>query len=94
MLFIMFDIEIIFVYPYAVDREFLGSYGFFEMLTFSSIFFVTFVYVVARGALDWGPLKSGRRVDGNLTEVVSAHRTVSSTVRRVGSDGRETEFAA
>jgi hypothetical protein len=55
---------------------------------------VTFVYVVARGALDWGPLKSGRRVDGNLTEVVSAHRTVSSTIRRVGSDGRETEFAA
>ncbi len=94
MLFIMFDIEIIFVYPYAVDREFLGSYGFFEMLTFSSIFFVTFVYVVARGALDWGPLKSGRRVDDHLTDVVSSSRTVTSTIRRVGSDGRETEIAA
>jgi hypothetical protein len=64
------------------------------MLTFSSIFFVTFVYVVARGALDWGPLKSGRRVDEHLTDVVSSSRTVTSTIRRVGSDGRETEIAA
>ena len=42
MLFIMFDIEIIFAYPYAVDREFLGSFAFFEMLAFSAVFFVAF----------------------------------------------------
>ena len=57
MLFIMFDIEIIFIYPYAVSRKFLGSFGFWEMIAFSAVFFAAFVYVVARGALDWGPLQ-------------------------------------
>jgi len=94
MLFIMFDIEIIFVYPYAVDRAFLGSYGFFEMLAFSAVFFVAFVYVVARGALDWGPVQQARRLDGDLDGVISPTRTVTSTIRRVGADGREVEIAA
>ena len=88
MLFIMFDIEIIFVYPYAVDREFLGSFGFFEMLAFSSVFFVAFVYVVARGALDWGPVQRQSRIDTAHDGVVSAERTTSSTIRRVGAEGR------
>ena len=50
MLFIMFDIEIIFVYPYAVSHAALGSYVFFEMLAFSAVFFSAFVYAIARGA--------------------------------------------
>ncbi len=90
MLFIMFDIEIIFVYPWAVNRAALGGYGFWEMLTFSVIFFLAFVYVVARGALDWGPVARARRVDG----AVSADRTTTTTIRRVGTEGRfETEGA-
>ena len=89
MLFIMFDIEVIFVYPFAVDRQFLGSFAFFEMLAFSAVFFVAFVYVVARGALDWGPVKKSRRLDDELVGVVSADRTVSSTIRRVGVEGRD-----
>jgi NADH-quinone oxidoreductase subunit A len=88
MLFIMFDIEIIFVYPYAVDREFLGSFAFFEMLAFSAVFFVAFVYVVARGALDWGPLQRAGRIDSSHEGVVSANRTTTSTIRRVGAEGR------
>jgi len=88
MLFIMFDIEIIFVYPYAVDREFLGSFAFFEMLAFSTVFFVAFVYVVARGALDWGPLQRAGRIDATHDGVVSAERTTTSTIRRVGAEGR------
>src|SRR5215208_4515188 len=56
MLFFMFDIEIIFIYPFAVSREDLGSFGFWEMIAFTIVFFAAFVYVVARGALDWGPL--------------------------------------
>lgn len=84
MLFIMFDIELIFIYPFAVDREFLGTYAFFEMLSFSVIFFGAFVYVVARGALDWGPVNVARRLD----TVKSSERTASSTIRRVGQDGR------
>ena len=89
MLFIMFDIEIIFIYPYAVDRAFLGGYAFWEMIAFSAVFFVAFVYVVARGALDWGPVQISRRLD----ESVSPTRTTSSTIRRVGTEGRVEEAA-
>jgi NADH-quinone oxidoreductase subunit A len=89
MLFIMFDIELIFIYPFAVDREFLGSFAFWEMIAFSVVFFGAFVYVVARGALDWGPVKKIRR----LGDLVSAERTTSSTVRRVGLEGRNEEAA-
>jgi NADH-quinone oxidoreductase subunit A len=90
MLFIMFDIEIIFLYPYAVNRQALGGFAFWEMLAFSVVFFLSFVYVVARGALDWGPLKSAVR----LSAAVSPNRTSSSTIRRVGLEGRIEEEAA
>jgi NADH-quinone oxidoreductase subunit A len=90
MLFIMFDIEIIFIYPYAVDRAFLGTYGFWEMIAFSVVFFAAFVYVVARGALDWGPTDKAHRLD----VAVSDARTTTSTIRRVGVEGRIEEEAA
>ena len=89
MLFIMFDIEIIFIYPYAVDRRVLGSYAFWEMVACSVVFFAAFVYVVARGALDWGPVQRYRRLD----ESVSEARTTTSTIRRVGTEGRVGEAA-
>lgn len=84
MLFIMFDIELIFIYPFAVDRAFLGAYALWEMLAFSVVFFLAFVYVVARGALDWGPVVKQRR----LQSALSPERTSTSTIRRVGLDGR------
>ena len=84
MLFIMFDIEIIFAYPYAVDREFLGSFAFFEMLAFSAVFFVAFVYMVARGALEWGPIMRSAKLDPQSSSGVQA----SGTVRVVGREGR------
>ncbi len=85
MLFIMFDIEIIFAYPYAVAHETLGAFGFWEMIAFSAVFFVTFVYVVARGALAWGPAKKESKVaDVNLIPDVRAG------VKVVGLDGRTT----
>lgn len=84
MLFVMFDIEIIFIYPYAVSRGELGAFAFWEMLAFSGVFFLAFVYVVARGALDWGPIARAQSfVDG-----VTPTRTSTSTIRRVGLDGR------
>src|SRR3954466_14499953 len=61
MLFIMFDIEIIFLYPYAVSRGTLGAYGFWAILVFSVVFFLSFVYEVAKGGLDWGPMRRERR---------------------------------
>ncbi len=84
MLFVMFDIEIIFIYPYALSRAELGAFAFWEMVAFTVVFFAAFVYVVARGALDWGPLQSYRR----LESAVSAERTLTSTIRRVGTEGR------
>ncbi len=90
MLFIMFDIEVIFLYPYAVARDALGAYGFWEMVTFSVIFFLSFVYIVAKGALDWGPVKKVLR---SAPELISAARTTSSTIRRVGLEGRTDEAA-
>jgi NADH-quinone oxidoreductase subunit A len=93
MLFIMFDIEIIFVYPYAVSRSTLGSFGFWSMLEFSAVFFIAFVYVVARGGLDWGPLQRSVPVNESAAGMVSAERTTRTTIRRVGLDGRPEEAA-
>ena len=87
MLFIMFDIEIIFVYPYAVARDSLGFYGFWAIPAFSVIFFLTFVYEVARGGLDWGPIQKYRSLEADAA-MVSPERTAASTVRRVGTEGR------
>ena len=87
MLFIMFDIEIIFVYPYAVARDSLGFYGFWAILAFSVVFFLTFVYEVARGGLDWGPIQKQRSLQADA-DMVSPERTATSTVRRVGTEGR------
>jgi NADH-quinone oxidoreductase subunit A len=87
MLFIMFDIEIIFIYPYAVNRGDLGVFGFWAIVLFSVLFFLTFVYEVARGGLDWGPLK--QRPSEEVAEgIVSAERTTRTTIRRVGTEGR------
>jgi NADH-quinone oxidoreductase subunit A len=84
MLFIIFDIEIVFLYPYVVARAELGAYAFWEIVAFSIVFFAAFVYVVAKGGLDWGPL---RRLRG-MSPMVSAERTTTSTIRRVGTEGR------
>ncbi len=87
MLFIMFDIEIIFVYPYAVSRGALGAYAFWAVLIFSVVFFLTFVYEVARGGLDWGPVQKYRSLAAEA-EMVAPQRTLGSTIRRVGTEGR------
>ena len=94
MLFIMFDIEIIFVYPYVVDHAALGVFGLVEMLFFSAVFFVAFVFMVARGALEWGPVKKAVPVADADHLMISAARTSSSTVRRVGTEGRHQGTAA
>jgi NADH-quinone oxidoreductase subunit A len=88
MLFIMFDIEIIFVYPYAIARAEVGTYGFVAIVIFSVLFFLTFVYEVARGGLDWGPLQRIRDLAADARQV-TAERTLTTTIRRVGTDGRE-----
>ena len=53
MLFIVFDIEIVFLYPLAVILEQLGWFGLFEFLFFIAILVIAYVYVWRKGALDW-----------------------------------------
>ncbi len=79
MIFIIFDIEIIFTYPWAVIYGDLHLFGLVEMVVFSVAVFVSFLYLIANGALDWGP---ARRVMRPL----AGERTSASTVRRVAKD--------
>ena len=53
MLFILFDIEIVFLYPLAVILHELSWFGFFEFLTFLVILFFAYVYIWRKGALEW-----------------------------------------
>ncbi|HEU5271538.1 MAG TPA: NADH-quinone oxidoreductase subunit A [Jatrophihabitans sp.] len=53
MLFIVFDIEIIFLYPYAVESQRLSLFGLVEIFLFIVTVFVAYAYVWRRGGLDW-----------------------------------------
>jgi NADH-quinone oxidoreductase subunit A len=53
MLFIVFDIEVVFLYPLAVELHALKTYGLVEMVTFVVLLVVAYVYVWKRGALEW-----------------------------------------
>ena len=54
MIFLLFDIEIAFLYPWAVSLRDLGWPGFVQIVTFFLILLVGFVYVWRKGVLDWG----------------------------------------
>ena len=79
MIFIIFDIEIIFLYPWAVIFRQLELFGLIEMAVFALAVFVSFVYLLSRGALDWGPARRLARAG------VPTGRTTDETVRRVGN---------
>ena len=53
MLFLLFDIEVLFLYPIAVQLRAYGSFALFEVIVFIVLLFVAFVYVWRRGALEW-----------------------------------------
>lgn len=53
ILFVLFDVEVIFFYPYAVNFREMGIQGFLAVLIFIAVFLLGFVYVLRRGALDW-----------------------------------------
>src|SRR5580658_2350904 len=78
MIFIIFDIEVIFLFPWAVVYRQLHTFGLVEVLVFAAAVFISFIYLISNGALDWGPMKRVRP----LTE--ESTRTTETTVRRVG----------
>ena len=55
------------------------------IVIFSALFFLTFVYEVARGGLDWGPLQRVRDLRHDAARI-SSQRTLSTTIRRVGTE--------
>ena len=75
MIFIIFDIEIVFLYPFAVIFKQLHTFGLVEVLVFAVVVLVSFLYLVSNGALSWGPAKRLR--------VGMPVRTSESTIARV-----------
>ena len=53
MLFVIFDIEVIFLYPWAIVFDKIGIVGLVEMLVFIGLFIVAYVYAWRKGALEW-----------------------------------------
>jgi NADH-quinone oxidoreductase subunit A len=53
ILFVLFDVEVIFMYPWAVNFKDLGLLGFVEMVTFMLLLLVGFFYLLKKGALKW-----------------------------------------
>ncbi len=53
ILFVLFDVEVIFFYPYAVNFRELGTDGFFAVLMFVGFFLCGFIYIIKKGALKW-----------------------------------------
>jgi NADH-quinone oxidoreductase subunit A len=53
ILFVLFDVEVIFFYPYAVNLRELGREGFFAVLMFVGFFLAGFFYIIKKGALKW-----------------------------------------
>jgi len=53
ILFVLFDVEVIFFYPYAINFRELGTKGFIEVLLFVCFFVCGFFYIIKKGALKW-----------------------------------------
>jgi len=53
ILFVIFDVETIFLFPWAVQFKVLGAFGLFEMLIFLGILVVGYIWIYAKGALEW-----------------------------------------
>jgi NADH-quinone oxidoreductase subunit A len=53
ILFVLFDVEVIFFYPYAVNFKELGWDGFIAVAMFVGLFVTGFIYIIKKGALDW-----------------------------------------
>ncbi len=77
MIFIVFDIEVIFVFPWALAAKELSTFGLVEMITFAGVVIIPFAYLISHGALDWGPIKRAN------PQTLNEERTTNSTVQRI-----------
>src|SRR5579862_7929439 len=78
MIFIIFDIEIVFLYPWAVVFKQVHTFGLVEVIVFAAVVFISFLYLISNGALTWGPpktLQSGmppRTSDSTISRISAA----------------------
>ncbi|HPB45755.1 MAG TPA: NADH-quinone oxidoreductase subunit A [Microthrixaceae bacterium] len=86
MIFIIFDIEIVFLYPFTMVFRDAGAFAFLAVVEFAVVVFAAFLYLISSGALDWGPSKKERRSTVLLNNVRAA-----TGIRQVGFEGREVE---
>ena len=75
MLFIIFDIETIFLFPWAVAFRSLGLFGLVEMAVFIALVFVAYVYIWRKGGFDWS---AGEIAPNEAEEVVERERALST----------------
>ncbi len=85
MIFIVFDIEIVFFYPWAVAHRGIGLFGLLAVLIFSVAVFESFVYLIGNGALEWGPIAEVRQAMSRRF----GSEVVRPGVRQVGLEGRD-----
>ena len=78
MIFVIFDIEVVFMYPFAVVFRQLGGFGLIEVLVFSLTVFGALLFLVREGALSWGPRQ---HLTAGMPE-----RTSSSTIARISAE--------
>ena len=78
MLFIIFDIETIFLFPWAVSFRSLGLFGLIEMTVFIGLVFVGYVYIWRKGGFDWG---AGEIAPNEAEEVVERDRALEGAGR-------------
>ena len=86
MIFIIFDIEIVFLYPWAVVFHQIEAFGLIEVIVFAAVVFVSFMYLISNGALTWGPPKTLR--------AGMPGRTSESTISRISAARSQPEQAA
>ncbi len=75
MIFIIFDIEIVFLYPWAIVFHQIETFGLIEVIVFAAVVFVSFLYLISNGALTWGPPKT--------LQPGMPSRTSESTITRI-----------
>ncbi len=92
MVFILFDVEAVFLYPWAVIFRELKMFGFWEMLVYIGIVLVGFFYIWKKGVLDWSEVKRARPAAG-LTPVAPGlmKEGIPAAAYRVSMESKRTE---
>jgi NADH-quinone oxidoreductase subunit A len=77
MVFLLFDIEVAFLYPWAMALRELGWTGFLQIVTFMAILLAGYVYIWRKGVLDWGPAEARERLARRQGRVTDGARTAA-----------------